>query len=857
MDELIARQDPKDAALLRAIAPFQRPVGAGVLARLAATPSRLTSARVRRAALDEAEARAARLARWHLLDPAETAGAVSYRLPPVLVPVLGGRDPARDQARCAAALAAELGDFDGLGDPDLLDVPALAEVLRLALAGGAEELIVRCTWSLAWAASTQYRFAETVEICRRANQVVQHPLIHAALGNAQVERGEFAIAQAHFAAALADVSRCTDRDRARVLSMVAFWTQLYDPHHASDYAEQALALALSAGDGMTECDCLRRLATCCAEREDFGEARKLYQQALNRAEVIRGGELLGSLIRMDLATEVDIPQGESQAALRELTKLLELYQRRGLEMYEDATHVRISLALAADDPAGSLAAAERARSLSVKIGWTRGEVQALLRLSQQEANMISVPVTSEDEHARRAWQYARDASSAADDGGWPLLRKWALQNRLLVARSIGRQVDAAAFEAELGEMTAGMAETPQEWADRLLATAEILCRDGRYADAADAASQAVDVLGPAITKRREMRALRVIAEVSDRQGSTAPDLEVRLQRLLKLYAEDSPSMLPLVHAWIGQMYNRTDRPALAREYLQLSLRGYTEQEDRLSEAYLRELLATLPDTPAHERAALLRAAARLRYGLDDRAAAAITIRELATAVPDRDKEQALRAALALARSAGAYLEESAVLTDLATIVSADTERVELEAAAAAAQRRGEPLQLTVGTRLANLLDPSKGGMITAEFDAQRQVLMSNDGFVLPSVHTRDDLDLDPSGYALFLWGERIGSGSISSATIEAERRGFLTRVVPRPVTIELLGAKLGQPELARHISSLAARSPQAVVARDLVARVIDLALARREQLAAAPSADSRPLTDDERRLVERVTADQR
>ena len=851
--DLLSRFDAADAALLRAIAPFRIPVDACVLARLVGPPAVRAAAQISAGMRHSTEERAARLAQWHLLDPTETAGIVSYRLPAVLesAPALRGKGLADEQVKCATALAAELQNFDGpndIDDPDLLNLPALNEVLRLALEGDAKDLAVRAAWTLAGAAFTQCRFTEVTEICQRAIETAPHPLLHTALGSAHAERGEMATAQAHFDAALADLSGQTDRDQARVLSSVAFWEQYYGNKAGPGHAEKALNLARSVGDVLTEAASLRQIANSYARREDFHTARALYNQALERAQSFHGGELTAAWIRMDHA-EMDVSEGMTQAALVDLTEVLALYERRGMEQHQVVVHLQMSMALRQDDLPASLVAAERARTLAAETGWIKGEVEALGNLCFLHAQMISSSPAADDEHARKAVQYAQEARSVADTVGWPLVRKIALQNLVFICRVIRHDDDAAKFESELDRLAT---TSPEETAARLVFAAEIHLVDSHYAEAAEAAGKALALLAPAASLDTETRARLVIARAGDEEQAPASALEVHLRRLLELCTIRQPDMVPLIHLWTGRMHIREERPDLAREHLQLSLQGYTAAGDRESMAFLNELYSTLPDISPFDRSYHLRAALLLRFKLGDTAATAATLQELATAVPDRDKEQVLRAALALAESAGAHAQEGSILTELAKVVSQDAERTQIETAAALARRRGEAIRLTVGSRLFNLLHSGEGARYLSELEKQRQTLKSAHNILLPSVTTGDDTTIDPAGYIVFLWGEQIGSGKIATATPMADIKQRLTRPSAAAM-INLFAEAAGRPDVGRRITSADVESPQTVVAREMVTAIVNLALIHRTRLDPPPPA-RRPLTDQERLLIENVAA---
>ena len=325
-------------------------------------------------------------------------------------------------------------------------------------------------------------------------------------------------------------------------------------------------------------------------------------------------------------------------------------------------------------------------------------------------------------------------------------------------------------------------------------------QDQRYAEASEAANQALILLGPAIAPDIEMRARMVIARIGDDQQASAATLEVHLRRLLELCAVRQPSMVPLVHVWTARMFIREERHGRARQHLELSLRGYTAEGDQESVAYLHQLYATLSDISPHERVSHLRDATRLRLKLHDNGAAAATMQELATAMPGGGKEQILRAALALAESTGAHAQEHSILTDLAKVVSQDAERARLQVAATRALRRSQAIYVTVGSRLFNLLFSGKGARYLAELETQRQTLKSSHDITLPPVQTGDDATMDPAGYVVSLWGDQIGAGKVAAATPIANLKERLARPTTAAM-INIFAEAAGRPDVGRRITS--------------------------------------------------------
>jgi flagellar biosynthesis protein FlhA len=72
----------------------------------------------------------------------------------------------------------------------------------------------------------------------------------------------------------------------------------------------------------------------------------------------------------------------------------------------------------------------------------------------------------------------------------------------------------------------------------------------------------------------------------------------------------------------------------------------------------------------------------------------------------------------------------------------------------------DPLGLEVGYRLVPLVDPAQGGDLLARIKGVRRKLTQELGFLVPTVHIRDNLDFGPSVYRINLSGVPVGEGVI-------------------------------------------------------------------------------------------------
>lgn len=73
----------------------------------------------------------------------------------------------------------------------------------------------------------------------------------------------------------------------------------------------------------------------------------------------------------------------------------------------------------------------------------------------------------------------------------------------------------------------------------------------------------------------------------------------------------------------------------------------------------------------------------------------------------------------------------------------------------------DTIGLEVGYRLIPLVDKSQGGELLTRIKGVRKKLSQELGFLIPPVHIRDNLDLDPNAYNIAMLGVTIGDAQIS------------------------------------------------------------------------------------------------
>ena len=72
----------------------------------------------------------------------------------------------------------------------------------------------------------------------------------------------------------------------------------------------------------------------------------------------------------------------------------------------------------------------------------------------------------------------------------------------------------------------------------------------------------------------------------------------------------------------------------------------------------------------------------------------------------------------------------------------------------------DPLGLEVGYRLIGLVDPDQGGELLGRIKSVRKKRTAELGFLIPAVHIRDALDLEPNRYRIKSHGVTVGEGEV-------------------------------------------------------------------------------------------------
>ncbi|CAG7855793.1 partial Flagellar biosynthesis protein FlhA, partial [biofilm metagenome] len=86
--------------------------------------------------------------------------------------------------------------------------------------------------------------------------------------------------------------------------------------------------------------------------------------------------------------------------------------------------------------------------------------------------------------------------------------------------------------------------------------------------------------------------------------------------------------------------------------------------------------------------------------------------------------------------------------------------------------------LEVGYRLIPLVDKNQGGQLMTRIKGVRKKLSQDLGFLVPSVHIRDNLDLSPTAYRISLMGVTVGESEIMPELEMAINPGRVFGVLP-------------------------------------------------------------------------------
>ncbi|MHB8249646.1 MAG: flagellar biosynthesis protein FlhA [Acidithiobacillus sp.] len=96
----------------------------------------------------------------------------------------------------------------------------------------------------------------------------------------------------------------------------------------------------------------------------------------------------------------------------------------------------------------------------------------------------------------------------------------------------------------------------------------------------------------------------------------------------------------------------------------------------------------------------------------------------------------------------------------------------------------DPLGLEVGYRLIPLVDKGQGGELLARIRGVRKKFAQEMGFLVPSVHVRDNLELRPTGYRITVKGVEIAGGEVFPDLLMAINPGNVLGTLPGTPTTD-------------------------------------------------------------------------
>lgn len=94
------------------------------------------------------------------------------------------------------------------------------------------------------------------------------------------------------------------------------------------------------------------------------------------------------------------------------------------------------------------------------------------------------------------------------------------------------------------------------------------------------------------------------------------------------------------------------------------------------------------------------------------------------------------------------------------------------------------MELEIGYGLIPLVDPDQGGDLLERIRAVRKQMVQERGFIIPSVHIRDNLELKPQEYAVRIKGVEIARGEARPGSLLALNPGQVAADIPGTPTLE-------------------------------------------------------------------------
>ncbi|MEU9304983.1 FHIPEP family type III secretion protein [Streptomyces sp. NPDC048269] len=810
---LVDRVTDGSRRLLEAATPFSTPVPAGALARLMDEPPART--------LERAD----KLAGLNLLERSWQNGVPRFIVPLIMRARFTSQgSPTEPTARCAAALAAELGNFPDEPDIRRLDQPLLQELRRLALAGGNTELAVEATLALADIHHTFGRYSEVAKLCHQMLSRTSEHRLYCTLAEAESELGHSYDAVRHFEHALTQCPPRTDRERAQTLVSAAyhFTFQLRPTPQPERVVQLTEAIDIARRDGgipSTLSFGLRTLARVLAMSDDAADRERvtaLLDEAMDVARNICDGGGEANCVRFDRVCAVLLVRRDFLAAERELEAIVKIHE--GLQQPRNAAVVLLESAenwLELDET-------EKARSSIVK-------VDALNRyLNSPRIEVHSELLKGDVDFRQGAFADAEEHYAISFENasrmGYEQFELAGLRGRVTCRKSLSDPEGATRLLRDVLRRDAEL-RSPTYRVDLLLATVDQadMESDDQRREVLERAREAASIARTNGMTGRELQAWYWWCDAADELGVASTEREAALRRILDLQkdTEDGEHTDSLIR--LGRLLLVAERFLEARTPLTEALAAHTG--DEAGEAELRGLLAEAARGSGDLPAAVeqLTAVARIRVGLSHYDTAARTLHELASVhlaalAPDIAYED-LHDARSLARMVPNVELEHQILGDLATVADSlkrFEEAFQWQVAARSAYLRLVPLRVTVATDLTPFFDSRQGGVAIAETERMRERIREEDGWFMPGVAYSAHDHMPSRTYVIYVWGDVVHQGLLPTDHALVPARSSETRVGPVTTEIGVPAVEWLTEEQAAGLSTL---DPAQVALRNLRVQV--------------------------------------
>ena len=120
----------------------------------------------------------------------------------------------------------------------------------------------------------------------------------------------------------------------------------------------------------------------------------------------------------------------------------------------------------------------------------------------------------------------------------------------------------------------------------------------------------------------------------------------------------------------------------------------------------------------------------------------------------------------------------------------------------------DPLGLEVGYGLISLVDSNQGGELLGRIKVLRKQLAQELGFIIPAIHIRDNLQLNPNEYSFLIKGTEVAKGELMP--------GYLLAITPDDGGMKIPGIKTREPAFGLPAVWVPEREKEIVQARGIV-----------------------------------------